>query len=66
MAGLGIAVLSRHSLKFELAAGSIKALDAEDFPMKRRWYIVHPAQKQLPRAAGVFLEYLIENKDMEI
>jgi DNA-binding transcriptional LysR family regulator len=64
IAGLGIAVLSRHSLEFELKSNAIIILDAEGFPLTRRWYAVYPQGKHLSPAAGSFLEFLTRGKPL--
>ena len=65
IAGLGISVLSRHSLEFELLSDAISVLDAAGFPLYRRWYAAYPSGKQLSVAARVFLEFLTrENADL--
>jgi len=56
--GLGISVLSRHSLLTDIAEFSI--LDVQHFPIKRTWYMVHPAGKQLSIIAHTYYEYLLE------
>lgn len=66
MAGLGIAVLSLHSLQLELAAHKLVVLDVEKFPLRRRWYAVHPKGKQLSLAAKTFLDYLQQEGEREI
>ncbi|CCQ74995.1 LysR family transcriptional regulator [Magnetospira sp. QH-2] len=58
MAGLGVAVLSKHSLTLELALNRVAVLDCEGFPLHRPWYAVYPAQRQLPLAVSSFLEFL--------
>lgn len=59
MAGLGVSVLSRLSLSLELASGKLALLDVEGFPLVRRWYAVHPAEKKLSLAARTFLDYAL-------
>lgn len=56
--GLGISVLSRHTLALEGTNGPLAILDVEGFPIERYWYIVYPAGKQLSVIARTFLEYL--------
>jgi len=55
--GLGISVLSRHTLLTDASEFSI--LDIEHFPIKRTWYIVYPAGKQLSIVARTYYEYLL-------
>lgn len=54
--GLGISVLSRHTLLTDNSEVTI--LDVEDFPIEREWYIVYLAGKQLSVVASTFLDYL--------
>ncbi|MFM6025374.1 MAG: LysR substrate-binding domain-containing protein [Dolichospermum sp.] len=56
--GLGISVLSRHTLLGDAAEFSI--LDVQNFPIKRDWYIVYPAGKQLSIIAHTYYEYLLD------
>jgi len=55
---LGISVLSRHTLALDAAMGQLATLDVKHFPIKRQWYAVYPAGKQLTIVAHTFLEYL--------
>jgi len=64
--GLGIAVLSLHSLHFELNAGALVVLDVTGFPLRRRWYAAHRKGKRLSRAAQTFLTYLEEEGEQEV
>lgn len=64
--GLGIAVLSLHSLRLELNAGELVVLDVEGFPLRRRWYAAHRKGKHLSRAAQTFLKYLQEEGEDEV
>lgn len=59
IAGLGVSVLSKHALTFELASGIIKILDVEGFPLTRHWYIVHLTDKKLTLVAKTFLDFLL-------
>ncbi len=65
MAGLGISVLSRHSLRLELAGEHIVILDVDGFPLIRRWYAVHLKGKTLSLAASTFLDFIL-NESSEI
>ncbi|MEY3404455.1 MAG: hypothetical protein RLZZ86_4077 [Cyanobacteriota bacterium] len=56
--GLGISVLSRHTLLTDAAEFSI--LDVQNFPIKRDWYMVYPAGKQLSIIAHTYYEYLLD------
>lgn len=63
MAGLGIALLSLHSLKLEIDAGALVLLDVEDFPLRRRWYAVHLKGKRLSLVARTFLDFILEHSE---
>ena len=63
--GLGIGVLSNHSLRLELDAGELAVLDVTGFPLRRRWYVSHREGKRLSRAAQVFLQYLQDEGEEE-
>lgn len=56
--GLGISVLSRHTLMPNTPELTI--LDVEHFPIKRTWYMVYPSGKQLSIVARTYFEYLLE------
>ncbi len=59
IAGLGIAVLSLHSLRLEEAAGKLVILDVQGFPIRRRWYAVHLKGKRLSLVARTFLDFIL-------
>jgi len=56
--GLGISVLSGHTLALDAAMGKLAILDVECFPIERQWYAVYLAGKQPSIVAQTFLEYL--------
>ncbi|ELR98610.1 LysR family transcriptional regulator [Gloeocapsa sp. PCC 73106] len=57
--GLGISVLSQHTLISERTDSGLVILDAQHFPIRRRWYVAHLSGKRLSVIAQAFLEYLI-------
>jgi DNA-binding transcriptional LysR family regulator len=57
--GLGLSVLSLHTLTLEGADGPVAILDVEQFPIHRQWFIVHPRGKELSLVARTFLEFAI-------
>lgn len=59
LAGIGIAVISLHSVRLEQAAGKLAVLDVEGFPVKRRWYAVHQKGKRLSLTARTFLDFIL-------
>ena len=60
--GLGVAVLSRHTVTADPAASDLAVLDVEGFPIERQWYVVYPAGKQLSVVAQAFLAHLRESQ----
>ena len=56
--GLGLSVLSCHTLTPGAGMGELTILDVQGFPIERQWYIVHLSGKQLSIVASTFLEYL--------
>jgi DNA-binding transcriptional LysR family regulator len=60
-AGLGIALLSRHAIRMELALGRLAVLDVRGLPLRRQWYIVHREKQRLSRAAVAFKAFLLSS-----
>lgn len=58
LAGLGISVLSQHTVAQKAALDQLTILDVEHFPIKRKWYVVYLAAKKPTIIARTFLEYL--------
>jgi LysR family transcriptional regulator, low CO2-responsive transcriptional regulator len=58
--GLGISVLSRHTIGLEALSGELTILDVQHFPIHRDWYIVYPSGKQLSVVARAFFDYIME------
>ncbi len=56
--GLGVSVLSRHTLALDAPLGQLAILDVVGFPIERQWYVAYPAGKQLSIVARTFLDYL--------
>ncbi len=61
MAGLGIALLSAHSVAAEVESGRLALLDVRGLPIRRDWYAVRRADKVLGPAAGAFWSYLMSD-----
>jgi DNA-binding transcriptional LysR family regulator len=62
-AGLGIALLSRHALRMELALRRLMILDVSGLPLRRQWYVVHRKDKRLSRAAAAFKAFLLTSAE---
>jgi DNA-binding transcriptional LysR family regulator len=57
MAGLGIALISAHTIAAELADGRLVTLDIEGLPIVRQWFVVHRADRSLSPAARAFQDF---------
>jgi len=57
--GLGLTILSNHSLALEGENGPLVVLDVEGFPIQKHWYVLYPQTKQVSVVAQTFLEYLL-------
>jgi DNA-binding transcriptional LysR family regulator len=59
-AGLGLGIVSRHTVELELETGSLVELDVRHFPLKRYWYLVRRSDKQLSPVALRFESYVLD------
>ncbi len=59
-AGLGLSVVSLHTIELELATGKLVILDAEGFPLERQWFLVYRRGRRLSPAARAFREFVLE------
>jgi LysR family transcriptional regulator for metE and metH len=57
MAGLGIALISGHTIAAEIADGRLVALDVEGLPIVRQWFVLHRADRPLSPAARAFPDF---------
>jgi DNA-binding transcriptional LysR family regulator len=55
LGGLGVSVLSRHTIEH---ASGLAVLDVEGFPLVRHWYLVRPKGKRPSVVASAFCAYL--------
>ena len=58
LAGLGVAVQPRLSVRPELKLGELACLNLEGFPLRRSWCTVHPAAKHPTPVMQAFLDYV--------
>lgn len=58
-AGLGLGIVSLHTLELELETGRIAILDAEDMPIRRHWYMVHRQGKRDTPVMRSFHDYVL-------
>ena len=60
-AGLGLGIVSRHTLEWELALDRLAVLDVESFPILRHWYLVHRSGKRFTALSSAFKQLVIED-----
>jgi len=60
MAGMGISLLSLHTLGLELDHHLIASPEAEGLPVMRRWHVVNNLAKTLSPAAEAFRYFVLE------
>lgn len=59
-AGLGLGIVSLHTLAMELALQRLVVLDVVNFPIMRYWFIVHRSGKRLSLVAQAFQQFVRE------
>jgi len=62
-AGLGVSILSKFSVKDELAHNLLEEINLTDVRMKRHFYIVTHKKRTLPRLYEIFLQHMVESKE---
>lgn len=63
MAGLGLGIVSLHTLEFELALNRVALLSVEGFPIMKEWYMVHRNGKRMSPIAQAFHEFVLNEAD---
>jgi DNA-binding transcriptional LysR family regulator len=56
--GLGLGIVSIHTLERELESGRLAVLDVESFPILRQWFLVHRSGKRLSALATEFADFV--------
>lgn len=59
MAGLGLGIVSLHTLEFELDLKRIAILSVEGFPIMKEWYLVTRNGKRLSPIAQAFHDFVL-------
>jgi DNA-binding transcriptional LysR family regulator len=60
-AGMGLGILSLHSIELELETKRLVMLNVEHFPLLRHWFVAHRSAKRLSSAAQAFKEFLLKD-----
>jgi DNA-binding transcriptional LysR family regulator len=58
-AGLGLGIVSAHTVELEVEVGRLVILNVDSFPIMRRWYLVHRKGKRFSAAASAFKEFVL-------
>jgi DNA-binding transcriptional LysR family regulator len=58
-AGMGLGILSLHSIELELETGRLAVLNVDHFPLLRHWFVAHRSHKRLSGAATAFKAFLL-------
>lgn len=58
-AGMGLGILSLHTVALELEVGRLVVLDVQSFPIMRDWYVVQRKGKRLTATAQLFKDFLL-------
>lgn len=64
--GLGLAIVSMHTLEVELKAKTLKIVNVKGFPIYRHWYVVQREGKRLSPIATVFNDYIMQKAEQLI
>lgn len=65
MAGLGLGIVSVHTLDLEFKLNRLVTLDVEGFPIVKDWYVVQREGKRFSAAAQAFREFVLsEGKNL--
>jgi len=62
-AGMGLGIMSRHTVELELETKSLKILDVQGFPIVRYWHVVNRKNKRLSSVANAFKEFLLKEAE---
>jgi DNA-binding transcriptional LysR family regulator len=59
MAGLGIAIISAHTVHTELAEGKLATVAAPGLPIVRQWYLIRRADREPTTTARLFQDFVL-------
>ncbi len=62
-AGLGLGIVSVHTLELELETGRLVILNVKGFPILRHWYLVHRRGKRLSPVAEAFRQFVLNQAE---
>lgn len=59
-AGLGLAMVSIHTIQLELEAKVLRVLEVKDLPIQRQWHLVYRKGKRLSPVAESFRQFVLD------
>jgi DNA-binding transcriptional LysR family regulator len=59
-AGLGLSVVSLHTVELELETNRLVILNVEGFPLERQWHLVYRSGRRLSPAARAFRQFVLD------
>ncbi|QDL92787.1 LysR family transcriptional regulator [Paroceanicella profunda] len=62
IAGLGVAIISRHTVLHELDAGRLVTLAFAGLPIERQWFLIHRAGVALSHTAAALHRFILDQK----
>ncbi|MER2512682.1 MAG: LysR family transcriptional regulator [Nitrosomonas ureae] len=62
-AGMGLGIMSLHTVELELETSRLKILNVQGFPIVRYWYVVNRKNKRLSSVANAFREFLLKEAE---
>jgi DNA-binding transcriptional LysR family regulator len=66
MAGMGVSLLSLHTIALELRQGLIATPEVEGLPVMRRWHVVNNLGKLLSPPAEAFRYFVLERGEAHL
>jgi LysR family transcriptional regulator, low CO2-responsive transcriptional regulator len=66
MAGMGVSLLSLHTIALELGLGLLRTPEVEGLPVMRRWHVVNNLAKTLSPAAEALRYFVLEQGEAQL
>ncbi|GKS69332.1 DNA-binding transcriptional regulator, LysR family [Nitrosomonas sp. PY1] len=63
-AGMGLGIMSKHTVELELETERLKILDIQNFPIMRYWHVVNRKNKRLSNVANTFRDFLLREAEV--
>jgi LysR family transcriptional regulator, low CO2-responsive transcriptional regulator len=60
MAGLGISLISAHTIEAEVASGRLVMLKMDGLPIMRRWFAIQRAERTLSAAGQAMWTFMMK------